>query len=65
MLKVNLDLRMSVFGSLGIAVIKNLLNTDYTDGHGSHGFLKDLSCVSVKSVQSVYRITATLGEPVF
>ena len=31
-------------GSLGIAVIKNLLNTDSSaDGHGSHGFLKDFS----------------------
>jgi hypothetical protein len=30
-------------GILGIAVIKNLLNTDYTDGHGSQGFLKDFS----------------------
>ena len=30
-------------GSLGIAVIKNFFNTDYMDGHGSHGFLIDFS----------------------
>jgi hypothetical protein len=34
---------LNKLGSLGIAVIKNLLNTDYMDGHGSLGFLKDFS----------------------